>query len=69
MLEKISSPKKRYMHKRVPPKFVAKSTKKNTTIHFIHNIISFPLHTTNTGKGKKAGEGGGGREREGWRDQ
>lgn len=53
------------MHKkRVPQKSVAKSTKKNTTIHFIHNIISFPLHTTNTGKGEKGAEEVRGRGKE-----
>lgn len=49
VLEEISSPKCWYMHKkRVPQKSVAESTKKSTTIHFNYNIISFPLHTTNT---------------------
>lgn len=69
VLEKIPSPKSRYMHKkRVPQKSVAKSTKKNTTIHFIHNIISFPLHTTNTGKGEKGAEEvrGRGKETDQW---
>lgn len=56
------------MHKkRVPYSSAAESTMKNTTIHFIHHIISFPLHTTNTGREREresegqTGEGRAGR--------
>lgn len=47
----------RTQHMRVieyPRSVFAKSTKKSTTIHFIHYIISFPLHTTNTGRKSRA---------------
>lgn len=58
MLQETSSPESRYMHKkRVPYSSAAESTMKNTTIHFIHHIISFPLHTTNTGRERER-EGG-----------